>query len=112
MYQVAREFCMNDRGIQMHSFAASLAARAAGQEVPDDGYHGQYIVDWAAEMPTDVDPLEWGYTRALAAPKSALESRSIHFHTWFRERSMIRPFHTSHAAADPLCVAPGARPTH
>jgi len=88
-YQVAREFYINDRGIQMQSFAASLAARAAGQEVPDDGYHGQYIVDWAAEMPADADPLEWGYARALTAHQSVLESLSIHFDTWFSERSMM-----------------------
>jgi len=87
-YQVAREFYINDRGIQMQSFAASLAARAAGREVADDGYHGQYIVDWAAEMPADADPLEWGYARALTAIATAdrsfdmtpLVERAEHWH--------------------------------
>merc|ERR1712034_78732 len=49
-YDVVREFYVNDRGVQMQNFAASLAARAAGTEVGEDGYHGRYIVDWAAEM--------------------------------------------------------------
>ena len=88
-YEVVREFYVNDRGVQMQNFAASLAARAAGTEVGEDGYHGRYIVDWAAEMPGDADPLEWGYARALAAHRSVLESLSIHFDSWFSERSMI-----------------------
>jgi len=44
-YDVVREFYVNDRGVQMQNFAASLAARAAGTEVGEDGYHGRYIVD-------------------------------------------------------------------
>jgi len=88
-YDVVREFYINDRGLQMQNFGASLAARAAGDDVPEDGYHGQYVVDWAKEMPVDVDPLEWGYERALAAHRAVLEDLSIHFDSWFSERSMI-----------------------
>ena len=92
-YEVVREFYINDRGLQMQNFAASLAARAAGQDVPEDGYHGQYIVDWAAEMQAEsgdaADPMEWGYARALTAHQDVLESLSVHFDSWFSERSMI-----------------------
>ena len=92
-YEVVREFYINDRGLQMQNFAASLAARAAGHDVPEDGYHGQYIIDWAAEMHAEsgdaADPMEWGYARALAAHQDVLESLSIHFDSWFSERSMI-----------------------
>ena len=88
-HPVQREFYINDRGTQMRLYADSLAARATGEEVPDGGYNGQYIVDWAAEMPTDADPLEWGYARALADQRAVLESLHIHFDTWFSERSMI-----------------------
>ena len=84
-----REFYINDRGAQMENYAASLAARAAGEEPPEGGYHGQYVVDWAAEMPTDADPLEWGYARALSAHREVLEALHIRFDTWFSERSMI-----------------------
>ncbi|MBI00400.1 MAG: arginine--tRNA ligase [Acidimicrobiaceae bacterium] len=88
-YDVVREFYINDRGLQMQNFADSLAALAAGDEVPEDGYHGQYVVDWAAEMPAGADPLEWGYSRALGAHREVLEDLSIHFDSWFSERSMI-----------------------
>lgn len=88
-FDVVREFYVNDRGLQMQKFAASLAARAAGDDVQEDGYHGQYIADWAAEMPADTDPLEWGHTRALTAHRAVLEDLSINFDSWFSEQSMI-----------------------
>ena len=42
-------------------YAASLLARKRGEKSRKDGYAGRYIVEWAAEMPEDADPVEWGY---------------------------------------------------
>ena len=57
-------------------------ARGARKEGPRTarkaGYHGQYIVDWAAEMPDDADSLEWGYARALLDQKDVLETARSH----------------------------------
>ena len=88
-YVVTRETYINDRGVQMQTYAASLAARAAGETPPDDGYMGQYIIDWAAEMPADADPLEWGYARAIADQKEVLASLGIEFDVWFSEKSLV-----------------------
>lgn len=44
---VTREYYFNDHGNQIDRFALSLLARARGQEVPEDGYGGQYIEDIA-----------------------------------------------------------------
>jgi arginyl-tRNA synthetase len=86
---VTREFYLNDRGVQMQTFGESLAARRDGVDPPEGGYQGQYIVDWAAEMPTDADPLEWGYARALADQREVLEALGVHFDEWFSERSLV-----------------------
>ncbi|MEL7208247.1 MAG: arginine--tRNA ligase, partial [Actinomycetota bacterium] len=86
---VEREFLLNDRGVQMQTFAASLAARAAGEDPPEDGYLGDYIKEWAEEMPADADPLEWGYERAIADQRSTLERMNVTFDTWFSERAMV-----------------------
>jgi arginyl-tRNA synthetase len=88
-HEVEREFLLNDRGVQMENFGASLAARKAGEEPPEDGYHGAYITDWAAEMPDGVDPLEWGYGRALQDQRETLERMHVEFDTWFSERAMV-----------------------
>src|SRR5438105_13979548 len=52
-YAPHREFYLNDRGVQMQLFAESLAARKGGRPLPEDGYQGEYVVGWAAEMPDD-----------------------------------------------------------
>ncbi|MEZ5269105.1 MAG: arginine--tRNA ligase [Microthrixaceae bacterium] len=70
-FEVGREFYINDRGVQMKTYADSLAARAAGEDPPEGGYMGAYISEWASEMPEGADPLEWGYEFALAEQRRA-----------------------------------------
>lgn len=88
-YEVTRECYLNDRGVQMQRFADSLAARAAGQAPAEDGYQGAYITEWAAEMPADADPLEWGYAHALEDQRKVLAAAGIAFDVWFSENSLV-----------------------
>ena len=82
--EVQREYYVNDAGSRMEAFGQSVYARYAQHfggdaEVPADGYHGDYVADWAAEMPADADPVRWGLARALnsrAATLLAAPSRS------------------------------------
>ncbi len=87
-FRVHREFYVNDRGVQMERFGESLAARRAGTEVPEGGYVGQYIRDWALEMPDNVDPVDWGREKALAYQKSTLKRMNVEFDTWSSERAV------------------------
>ena len=94
-YEVVRETYINDRGVQMETYAKSLQARAKGQEPPEDGYRGQYITDWAGEIPDalDRDDLvavrEWGYERARRDQEEVLAQLGIEFDIWFSERSLL-----------------------
>jgi len=88
-YAPHREFYLNDRGVQMQLFADSLAARKAGGPVPAEGYQGQYVADWAAEMPDGVDAFEWGYERVKEDVRESLARMGVEFDTWFSERSMV-----------------------
>ena len=102
-HEVEREFYINDRGVQMKTFADSLVARKAGEDVADDGYAGQYIIDWAEEMPlhlSEEDALEWGYDFARADQVEVLASLGIHFDTWYSERSMVENGKVEEALAD------------
>jgi arginyl-tRNA synthetase len=45
--EVTREYYFNDHGAQIDRFARSLLASARGEQPPEDGYGGQYIVDIA-----------------------------------------------------------------
>jgi arginyl-tRNA synthetase len=87
-FETHREYYLNDRGNQLDAFAASLEARKKGLPLPPDGYHGQYIIDWAAEMPDDADPKEWGYQRCQRDLHDVLARMGVEFDTWFSEREM------------------------
>ena len=88
-HDVEREFYINDRGVQMQTFAASLQARKEGREPEEGGYQGQYIIDWAAQMPDGVDPLEWGERHALEDQRRVLARMNVEFDVWFSERAMV-----------------------
>ncbi len=91
-FNVEREFYVNDRGLQMRLFAESLLARKAGNQVPENGYGGAYIEDWAQQMPDGLSPeeaLNWGSEHAKEDQRQTLEMIGIVFDTWFSERSMV-----------------------
>ena len=48
-HTVAREYYYNDAGGQMDRFRASVEAARRGEEPPEDGYQGDYIVALAEE---------------------------------------------------------------
>ena len=88
-YRAHREYYLNDRGVQMQLFAASLAALADGEPVPEGGYRGEYLKAWASEMPTGADPFTWGYARVRRHLEETLAAIGVHYDTWFSERSMV-----------------------
>lgn len=100
--RVSTEFYINDRGSQMDKFGASLMAVANGEDVPEDGYHGAYVADLAAEvvaafpgirdLPTDEQLVafrEKGYELQLAHQKADLARFRTIFDVWFSERSLV-----------------------
>jgi arginyl-tRNA synthetase len=104
--QVSREFYINDRGVQMDAFGASLRAAALGEPIPGNGYHGDYIPELAAQvvaehpevLELDLDKQqeafrEEGYRLQLAQQKQTLDDFGTHFDIWYSERNL----HTSGA---------------
>jgi len=99
--KVTREFYVNDRGVQMDKFGASLQSAALGQPRPEDGYHGAYIDDLAKEVvATNPEVLKLtgeeqtfafrdvGYKLQLAQQQSVLEKFGTRFDIWFSEKSL------------------------
>ena len=87
-YAAHREYYVNDRGNQMDLFVRSLAARRAGEPVPEDGYQGAYVAEWAQEMPADADVASWARQRVMAELERSLAAINVRFDTWFSERAM------------------------
>ncbi len=48
---VDREYYVNDRGGQIERFVASIRARGQGEDPPEDGYQGAYVVEVAQRLP-------------------------------------------------------------
>jgi arginyl-tRNA synthetase len=88
-YVPHKEFYVNDRGNQTELFGLSLLARKHGHRVPEGGYHGGYIEDWAAEMPDGVDATAWGIERSLQDARETLAAMNVEFDTWSSERALV-----------------------
>jgi len=101
--EVTSEFYINDRGVQMDRFGASLRAAALGQPAPDDGYHGGYVLDLAAQivaehpeyldLPEDrgIEAFrEDGYRHQLGQQQAVLRVFRTEFDVWTSERELHR----------------------
>jgi arginyl-tRNA synthetase len=105
--EVEREFYINDAGVQMEIFAASVSARyleLTGREVefPEDGYRGAYITEIAREILHAEGALwaeasaeareahfkEQAYAAVLEHLKRVLSGMGVDFDVWFSERTL------------------------
>lgn len=99
--EVTTEYYLNDAGVQIGKFAASLQAAAHGQPAPADGYVGEYIVDIAKAITDGVpgildlaeaEQLEAfraeGLKLMVAEIKRSMDEFGTHFDTWFSEKSL------------------------
>jgi arginyl-tRNA synthetase len=107
---VTREFYVNDRGAQMDKFGASLKAAAHGQPIPEDGYHGEYILELAQRIVDEIPSImmipdaeqtvafrEAGYERQLKEQQDQLEHFRTKFDVWYSERSLHEQDGVGHA---------------
>ena len=103
---VTREYYFNDHGVQVDRFAASLLAAIRGEDAPEDGYGGQYIIDIANQVLQDAmeagerDPLELPDDQALEffrvrgvhlmfdQIKQSLHDFGVDFDVYFHEDSL------------------------
>lgn len=99
--RAVREYYINDAGVQMDRFAASVLAAAKGEPTPEGGYPGEYIATLAGrvlEARPDLLDLpeeeqlavarELGYEYQLAEIKHSLERFNVPFDVWFSERTL------------------------
>lgn len=100
--EVSPEYYINDAGNQMNTFGASVLARAKGEEIPEDGYPGEYIDDLAkqaleqrpdlVELPNDEAialARELGYAAQLQQIKDTLADFNVEFDVWFSEKANL-----------------------
>ena len=106
-YDVSREFYINDAGNQITNFSKSLEARylqQLGKDVPfpDEGYHGQDLVDTVkrfiakeGDKYLDVSPelrqemlVEFALEEKITVIRETLERFGVKYDVWFSERTL------------------------
>ncbi|SNQ48578.1 Arginine--tRNA ligase [Frankia canadensis] len=100
-FAVGGEYYVNDAGVQVARFGASVLAAAAGREIPAEGYHGAYVAEIAAAVQAArPDLLDLPENEALAIAsseglslmlteiRSTLEGFGVHFDTWASEKAL------------------------
>ncbi|MDP9341982.1 MAG: arginine--tRNA ligase [Actinomycetota bacterium] len=103
-FGVEREYYWNDSGTQMELLGQSVEARYLARfgvpaEVPENGYHGEYVDDVAAQIAEEVgdrfvheEPearrkwfVEESRRRMIEWIRSTLDRFGVHFDSWFSE---------------------------
>jgi arginyl-tRNA synthetase len=90
---VDREYYVNDHGTQIERFAASIRARAKGEDPPEDGYRGAYVSEIAAAIEgaagMDADELgRRGVKIMLEGVRETLERFRVHMDRFSHERAL------------------------
>ena len=107
-YEVHREYYVNDAGTQMAKLGESLYVRYCellgidGEEIPEGGYQGEYLRDWAQEV-IDREGKRYldlardeaveemrvlAQQRAMEGIRSDCTRMNIHYDNWFSEQSL------------------------
>lgn len=99
---VTREYYFNDHGAQIDRYARSLAAAAAGEPAPEDGYAGEYIGRIAAQIVAavpdvmtlpDAERVEVFRSRGVELMfdeiKRSLHGFGVDFDVYFHENSLF-----------------------
>ncbi|MBN1658477.1 MAG: arginine--tRNA ligase [Anaerolineae bacterium] len=107
-YQVQREYYVNDAGVQMDKLGESIYVRycqALGHDcgdIPEGGYRGNYVADWARQIVADeadrylqmpreeavVALREIGLNRALDNIREDCARMGVEYDHWFSERTL------------------------
>lgn len=108
-YDVSREYYINDAGNQINNLAYSVEARyfqALGQDaaMPEDGYHGQDIIEIGQKLAEEYGDKfvhedaqlrfdffrEYGLKYEMGKLKQDLEDFRVGFDVWFSETSLYQ----------------------
>ncbi len=106
-FHAAREFYVNDAGRQVRLLGQSLSARyltelGREQAIPEDGYHGLYLVELAKKIVADegdryldMEPAErdermsrLALDHMLQRQKASLEKYGVRYDLWFHESAL------------------------
>jgi arginyl-tRNA synthetase len=92
-HAVTREYYINDIGGQVQRLGASIRARARGEDVPEGGYEGDYVLELAERIPGAGDDdlqvvAERGISLLLEKIRASMHAIGVDFDVWFSEATL------------------------
>ncbi|OQX89227.1 MAG: arginine--tRNA ligase [candidate division Zixibacteria bacterium 4484_93] len=96
-YDVKGEYYLNDAGNQVRLLTESLRARikqlkGERADIPDEGYHGEYLLDYARDAIEENVPddrlSDWILSRITDDIKETLKRFGVCFDSWVSEREL------------------------
>jgi arginyl-tRNA synthetase len=101
-HSVGREYYVNDFGSQVLRLGESIQARARGEEVPADGYTGDYVAAIAARLDgaSEREPAELareGVELLREQIQASLHAYRVDFDVWSSERALHEASLVEHA---------------
>jgi arginyl-tRNA synthetase len=101
-HEVTREYYFNDSGAQVEKLGLSLRAIRMNDEVPEDGYHGDYVKELAYEIPDEIlrkaeeTPArtgwiygEWASEQIRGGIEASLQRLDVRFDVWTSEQTLV-----------------------
>ncbi len=90
-WNVATEYYVNDTGNQIRMLGESVLARRSGNEVPEQGYQGEYVADLALtyDGPEDVVAAgRYSAEKILSGIRETLDRLGIVYDEWYSQASI------------------------
>ncbi len=90
-YNCDSEYYINDAGNQAELLGESLKARKLGQEPPENGYHGEYLIELAKRIPEGMSEEQYGrfaMEELIKSQQADMELFDVDFTRWFRESQL------------------------
>jgi arginyl-tRNA synthetase len=81
-YEVYREFYVNDAGVQVENLNKTVNAIRNNLEIPEDGYHGEYVKEC---LDYNGEPIDYFLTRQ----KETLSAFRVKFDNYFSEKKEL-----------------------
>ncbi|MCK5358576.1 MAG: arginine--tRNA ligase, partial [Elusimicrobiales bacterium] len=93
-YKVSSEFYVNDMGKQVELLGRSLKARFLDEDIPENGYQGDYLKDIAKELSSDAKTWtdkrfsDFALEKMIALHKEDMKGFGVEFDRWFLESEL------------------------
>jgi len=93
-YSIKTEYYINNVGNQVELLGKSLKCRFLNQPIPEDGYHGEYLIEIAKLLPKEAKDWDnakmsdFAINQIISMQKKDMSDFRVNFDLWFEESQL------------------------